>query len=301
MDHYKSPARSIFLISNSIFLAIVGVFCLIPFAHLLAVSFSDSSAVAAGRVSFWPVNSTVAAYRFAILGGKFGPAMWISVKRVLIGVSVNLILIVMTAYPLSKTKEKLMGRNVYMIFFVTTMIINGGLIPTYLLVVNLGLINSVWALILPPVGSLGALPAFFMIIMMNFIRGLPQELEDAATIDGAGVYGILIRVMLPLLAPAIATVGLFSIVAHWNEWFGGIIYMQNPQLYPLQTYLRTLLRDFEDILRMASGDYAALLRLLNVRTGRAAQLFLGMIPVLAVYPFLQKYFTSGLVLGSVKG
>ena len=301
MDHYKSPARTIFLVSNSIFLSIVGVFCLIPFAHLLAVSFSDSSAVAAGRVSFWPINSTVAAYRFAILGGKFGPAMWISVKRVLIGVSVNLILIVMTAYPLSKTKEKLMGRNVYMIFFVTTMIINGGLIPTYLLVVNLGLINSVWALILPPVGSLGALPAFFMIIMMNFIRGLPQELEDAATIDGAGVYGILIRVMLPLLAPAIATVGLFSIVAHWNEWFGGIIYMQNPQLYPLQTYLRTLLRDFEDILRMASGDNAALLRLLNVRTGRAAQLFLGMIPVLAVYPFLQKYFTSGLVLGSVKG
>ena len=140
-----------------------------------------------------------------------------------------------------------------------------------------------------------------MIIIMNFIKGLPQELEDAATIDGAGVYGILMRIMLPLLAPAIATVGLFSIVAHWNEWFGGLIYMQNPKLYPLQTYLRTLLRNFEDILRMAQRDYARLLRLLNVRTGRAAQLFLGMIPVLAAYPFLQKYFTTGLVLGSVKG
>jgi putative aldouronate transport system permease protein len=301
MDHYKSRARTVFLIVNSIFLSLVGVLCLLPFVHLLAVSFSDNSAVAAGRVSVWPINFTLAAYKFAIQGGKFGPAMWMSVKRVLIGVSINIFLIVITAYPLSKPKEKLAGRNVYMTFFIATMIINGGLIPTYLLVVNLGLINSVWALVLPPVGSIGALPVFFMIIMMNFIRGLPQELEDAATIDGAGVFGILLRIMLPLLAPAIATVGLFAIVAHWNEWFGGLIYMQNPKLYPLQTYLRTLLRNFEDIIRMAQGDYAQLLRMLNVRTGRAAQLFLAMMPVLAVYPFLQKYFTTGLVLGSVKG
>ena len=301
MDHYKSPARTAFLIFNSIFLSVVGFLCILPFIHLLALSFSDNSAVAAGRVSFWPINPTLAAYEFAIVGGKFLPAMWMSVKRVLLGVSVNLLLIIMTAYPLSKDKKKLTGRNIYMVFFITTMIINGGLIPTYILVVNLGLLNSIWALILPPVGSIGALPIFFMIIMMNFIRGLPAELEDAATIDGAGVFTVLIRVLMPLLAPAIATVGLFSIVGHWNEWFGGLIYMQNPRLYPLQTYLRTLLFNFEDMIRMARGDYAQLLMLMNVRTGRSAQLFLAMIPVLAVYPFLQKYFTTGLVLGSVKG
>ena len=301
MDHYKSAARTTFLILNLVFLATVGLLCLLPFIHLLAVSFSDASAVAAGLVSFWPRRFTLAAYTFAIQGGMFVPAMWISLKRVVLGVAINLFMVIITAYPLSKDNKKLAGRNIYMTFFVITMIINGGLIPTYLLVVRLGLLNTLWALVLPPVCSVGALPVFFMIIMMNFIRGLPPELEDSATIDGAGVFGVLLRIMLPLLAPAIATIGLFSIVSHWNEWFGGIIYMQNPKLYPLQTYLRTLLRSFEDILRMAEGDYARLLQLLNVRTGRAAQLFLAMVPVLAVYPFLQKYFTTGLVLGSVKG
>ena len=301
MNYNKSPARTAFIAFNTIFLTVTGLICILPFLHLLALSFSENSVVAAGRVSFWPINFTTAAYEFAIRGGKFFPALFISIKRVLLGVSVNLFLIIITAYPLSKNRKQLVGRNIYMTFFIVTMIINGGLIPTYILVVRLGLLNSLWALILPPVGSIGALPVFFMVIMMNFIRGLPQEIEDAAIIDGAGVFQVLVRVMLPLLPPAIATIGLFSIVAHWNEWFGGLIYMQNPELYPLQTYLRTLLRNFEDIIRMAQGDYAEILRLLNVRTGRSAQLFLGMIPVLIAYPFLQKYFTTGLVLGSVKG
>jgi putative aldouronate transport system permease protein len=301
MDQYKSTSRTVFLVFNMVFLIFVGILCILPFVHLLALSFSENSAVKAGRVTFWPIKPTLAAYTFAIKGGKFIPALFVSLKRVLIGVSVNLILVVITAYPLSKTKNKLLGRNIYMIFFMITMILNGGLIPTYILVVSLGLVNSIWALILPPVGSIGALPIFFMVIMMNFMRGIPQELEDAATIDGAGVFGVLFRIMLPVLKPAIATIALFSIVGHWNEWFGGMIYMQNPELYPLQTYLRTMLRGFEELLRQDGGDYTRLLELLNVRTGRSAQLFLGMIPVLMIYPFLQKYFTSGLVLGSVKG
>ena len=119
--------------------------------------------------------------------------------------------------------------------------------------------------------------------------------------SGADVFQTLFRIILPLLTPSLATVGLFSIVGHWNEWFSGLIYMQNSNMYPLQTYLQTLIRDFEEILRMAQGDYALLLSMMNARTGRAAQLFLAALPVLAIYPFLQKYFTSGLVLGSVKG
>jgi putative aldouronate transport system permease protein len=209
---------------------------------------------------------------------------------------VNLLLIVLTAYPLSRPKEKFATRNIYMVFFITTMIIGGGLIPTYILVSDLKLLNSLWSLVLP-----GALPVFSMIIMMNFIRGLPEEIEDAARIDGAGVFKVLFTIMLPLLTPAIATVGLFSVVGHWNDWFSGLIYMQNSKLYPLQTYLQTMVRDFELIMRMAQGDYAKLIALMNARTGRAAQLFLGAIPILMVYPFIQKYFTTGLVLGSVKG
>lgn len=296
MKEYSSPARKAFVVFNFIFLTLASLTCILPFIHLLALSFSSSSAVAAGRVGFWPIEPTLSAYEFALRGGKFVTALWVSVKRVLLGVSVNLVLMVLTAYPLSKSREKLAFRNIYMGFFVVTMILNGGLIPTYVLVVRLGLLNSLWALILP-----GALPVYNMVILMNFIRGLPEEIEEAALIDGANPIVCLVKVLLPLLAPSLATVGLFSIVGHWNDWFSGLIYMQDSARYPLQTYLQTLLRDFEEILRMAQGDYSQILSMMNARTGRAAQLFLGALPILAIYPLLQKHFTTGLVLGSVKG
>jgi putative aldouronate transport system permease protein len=263
--------------------------------NLLAVSFSGSAAVSAGEVAFWPVDFNTKAYAFAIKGGEFFQALWVSVQRVLLGTLVNLVLMVLTAYPLSKSKEKVAGRGLYMGFFVITMLFNGGLIPNYLIVVKAGLIDSIWSLILP-----GALPVFSMIILMNFIRGLPEEIEESATIDGAGPLQILIRILMPVLKPALATVGLFSIVGHWNSWFDGIIYMNDTANYPLQSYLQTLLLNFEQIMQRSNNDYTQLLAMMNVRTGRAAQLFLGALPILAVYPFLQKYFTSGLVLGSVK-
>ncbi|HIT00600.1 MAG TPA: carbohydrate ABC transporter permease [Candidatus Faecaligallichristensenella faecipullorum] len=296
MKEYTTPARKAFLVFNYLFLTVTSLVCILPFIHLLAMSFSSSSAVAAGRVAFWPVEPTLAAYEFALKGGEFTQALWISIQRVVLGVAVNLVLMIITAYPLSKSKQKLAGRNIYMAFFVITMIINGGLIPTYILVVNLGLLNSIWSLILP-----GAVPVYNMIILMNFIRGLPEEIEEAALIDGAAPIVCLVRVLLPLLAPSLATVGLFSIVNHWNDWFSGIIYMQDSSRYPLQTYLQTLLRDFEEILRLAQGDYTQIISMMNARTGRAAQLFLGALPILLIYPLLQKHFTTGLVLGSVKG
>lgn len=296
MKEYTTPARKAFLVFNYLFLTVTSLVCILPFIHLLAMSFSSSSAVAAGRVSFWPVEPTFAAYEFALKGGEFTRALWISIQRVVLGVAVNLVLMIITAYPLSKSKQKLAGRNIYMAFFVITMIINGGLIPTYILVVNLGLLNSIWSLILP-----GAVPVYNMIILMNFIRGLPEEIEEAALIDGAAPIVCLVRVLLPLLAPSLATVGLFSIVNHWNDWFSGIIYMQDSSRYPLQTYLQTLLRDFEEIIRLAQGDYSQIVSMMNARTGRAAQLFLGALPILLIYPLLQKHFTTGLVLGSVKG
>ncbi len=262
MKEYSSPARKAFVVFNFIFLTLASLTCILPFIHLLALSFSSSSAVAAGRVGFWPIEPTLSAYEFALRGGKFVTALWVSVKRVLLGVSVNLVLMVLTAYPLSKPREKLAFRNIYMGFFVVTMILNGGLIPTYVLVVRLGLLNSLWALILP-----GALPVYNMVILMNFIRGLPEEIEEAALIDGANPIVCLVKVLLPLLAPSLATVGLFSIVGHWNDWFSGLIYMQDSARYPLQTYLQTLLRDFEEILRMAQGDYSQILSMMNARTG----------------------------------
>lgn len=296
MVKYSSMSRKIFMIVNYVILGLLSLTCLLPFIHLLAVSFSSSAAVASGEVSFWPIDFTLYSYEFALKGGKFFTALLVSLKRVILGVAVNLVLMILTAYPLSKTKEKLMGRNIYMVFFVITMLINGGLIPTYLVVVKAGLKNSIWSLILP-----GALPVYNMVILMNFMRGLPEEIEEAAMIDGAGPFRILIQVLLPVLKPALATVGLFSIVGHWNDWFSGMIYMNKPVDYPLQTYLQTLLTSFEQLMQKSGTDYTKLLSMMNARTGRAAQLFLGAIPIMLIYPFLQKYFTKGLVIGSVKG
>ena len=292
----KSTSKRVFDVFNYIFIIIVCLSCVLPFVHLFAVSLSSSVAVLSNDVVFLPVGFNLDAYVFIFADGKFLTALWISVQRVALGLLVNMLLIVLTAYPLSHNKNKLMFRNFYMGFFVFTMIFGGGLIPTFILVSRLGLLNSLWALVLP-----SALPVFSMVILMNFIRGLPEELQESAMIDGAGQLTILFKIMLPLLKPCLATVALFAIVAHWNDWFSGLIYMQNPANYPLQTYLQFLLLSFEELMRLAQGDVDQLLARLNAQTGRAAQLFLGAIPVLLIYPFLQKYFTTGLVMGSVKG
>ena len=294
---YKTRANRIFHFVNIFILAVVSLLCVLPFINLLAISFSDSAAVAAGAVGFTPVDFTLSAYEYALKGGKFIRALFISFERVFLGVGLNLILMVLTAYPLSKTRKKVAGRNIYMVYFVITMLVSGGMIPTYLVVTGLGLKDTIWALILP-----GAHPVYNMVILMNFMRGIPEEIEEAAAIDGASPFQILTRVLLPILKPALATVGLFCIVTHWNDWFSGMIYMNNPDNYPLQTYLQSLLQNFEQLLRtQSSQDIQALLAQMDARTGRAAQLFLGAIPVMVIYPFLQKYFTKGLVLGSVKG
>lgn len=297
MNLYKSKARKAFNIFNIILLIIISMTCVLPFVHLLAVSFSSSTAVSAGKVGFIPVDFNLASYEFALTGGRFLHSMLISFERVIIGVGINLILMILTAYPLSKTKKQVAGRNIYMVFFMITMLVSGGMIPTYLVVTSLGLKDTIWALVLP-----GALPVYNMIVLMNFMRELPEEMEEAAAIDGASPIQILVKILLPVLKPALATVGLFCIVAHWKDWFSGMIYMDNINNYPLQTYLQSLLQNFNKMIQQGrTGDMAEIMSQLNERTGRAAQLFLGSIPVMVVYPFLQKYFTKGLVLGSVKG
>ncbi len=287
---------TVFDIILAVGLGVVCITCILPFIHLLAVSFSSSAAVSAGKVGFLPVEFTMASYEYVISGGRFLRAMTISVERVFWGTLLNLALMVLTAYPLSK--DELLGRKFFVAFFFITMLIGGGMIPTYLLVSKLGLKDTIWALILP-----GAMPVYNMIILMNFVRGLPHEIEEAAWIDGANAFQTLVLVIFPLLGPSLATVGLFSMVNHWNDWFNGMIYMSEPLNYPLQTYLQTLLVDFEQLLQSSSstGDIQAILSKMSARTGRAAQLFLGALPIMMVYPFLQKYFTKGLTIGSVKG
>lgn len=292
----NSFGRKCFTVFNYTLLIVTCVLCVLPFVHLLALSFSSSTAVSAGEVTLWPVDFTTKAYEFAFQGGEFFRALWISVKRIIIGVPLSLLLIVLTAYPLSKTKDKVAGRNLYMAFFAVTMFVSGGMIPKYLVVSDLGLLDTIWALVLP-----GSLSVYNMIIMLNFMRGLPNEIEEAAFIDGASPIQALFRIQLPLLKPCLATLGLFSIIGHWNSWFDGVIYMNDTSLYPLQSYLHGLLRNFDEMMQLSGGDYIEMLSMMNARTGRSAQLFLAALPIMLVYPFLQKYFTKGLVLGSVKG
>jgi putative aldouronate transport system permease protein len=296
MKNRISPSRVLFMWFNITVLVITGIICLIPFVNLLAISLSGSTPVSAGKVFFLPVDFTLSAYTFALRNGKFFAAFLVSVKRILLGVGVNLFLMICAAYPLSKNKEQFKARNIYIVYFIITMLFGGGIIPLYILIVKLGLIDSIWALVLP-----GALPIGIMVILMNFMRQMPQDIEEAAIIDGAGVFNRLVRVILPLLKPAIATVSLFCIVGHWNDWFSGIIFMNTPKNYPLQSYLQKLLTTIEQMMRLSGTDYVAILSMMNARTGRASQIFLGALPMMLIYPFLQKYFVKGLVLGSIKG
>ena len=293
---FLSRGEKIFNVCNYIFVGILALLCALPIVHILAVSFSSPQYIVGGRVTFWPMGFTTEAYTFAFLSGRFMTAFWVSIRRVLLGLIINLFLLITTSYPLSKSSREFSARNYYMAFFAFTMIFGGGIIPFYILISNIGWLDSIWSLVVP-----GGLPVFSMIILMNFMRGLPKELEEAAMVDGAGYFRTLVLILLPVLKPALATVALFSFVHHWNEWLLGMLFMNDPSNFPLQTYLQTLLTNFQDLIRAMGPDFMQLVARMNERSGRAAQLFLGLIPILAVYPFLQKYFTKGMVLGSVKG
>ena len=294
-----STSRKVFLVINTLFMLLISLICIAPFINLLAISFSNKVAVAAGEVTFFPIGFTTVAYDFITNTSKFTDSLFISLQRTLLGVPFNLLLIILTAYPLSKSKEDFRARGLFSWFFVITILFNAGLIPTYMVVKTTGLINSIWSLILP-----GALPVFSMLVVMNYMRGLPKELEEAAYIDGANHFHTLWRVILPVCAPTIATVTLFSFVGHWNSWFDGMIYMNDIKRYPLQSYLQTVVVNPEEFLKNntdMSGNLSSYLALVSGRTTSAAQMFLAMIPILLIYPWLQKYFTTGLVMGSVKG
>ena len=222
---------------------LLGLICLLPMLNILAISFSSSDAAAANIVGFVPVKFTTAAYNKIMEDRQFWRSFGISVFRVASGLVVNLVLIVLMAYPLSKTKREFRGRNIYMNLLIFAMLFSGGMIPTYLVVKKLHLLNTVWALVLP-----GAVPIFSVIMVMNFFMGVPKSLEEAAVIDGATPLQVLTKVYIPCSKPVIATIALFSIVGNWNDFFGGLIYMTKVRNYPLQTYIQTLSVKLEDML-----------------------------------------------------
>jgi putative aldouronate transport system permease protein len=198
----------------------------------------------------------------------------------------------LVAYPLSKDSKVFKGRNIYVWFFLFIMIFDAGLVPTYIVIQKLGLIDSFWVLILPSLVNV-----FNIILMLNFFRSLPKELDEAAIMDGATDFSILFRIYIPISLPSIATLSLFTMVFHWNNWFDGMLYMTSTDKWPLQTLIQTIVvqQDFSQ-----TGINAEAISQLSNRSVKTAQIFIAMLPILLVYPFLQKYFVKGLVLGSVK-
>ncbi|MGO4372860.1 carbohydrate ABC transporter permease, partial [Paenibacillus sp. MCAF20] len=281
-----------FSIFNHLFLIALSLLCILPLMHVLAVSFSGKSAATANIVNLWPVDFTLESYEKTINNPAFIRALFYSLYRTLLGTAIGMAVIVFAGYALSKRNAAFKSRNVYMWFFVFTMLFSGGLVPGYILVTELHLINTIWALILPT-----ALSVYNMILLMNFFRTIPAELEEAALIDGAGLFRILFSIHLPVSMPALATITLFTLVGHWNSWFDGLIYMMDTKKYPLATFLQTVVVQ-QDFSKMSINPQD--MENLSQRTVKAAQIFIGALPILLVYPFLQKYFVKGIVLGAVK-
>lgn len=290
------PARRAFLIINTTLLCLVALVCLLPFLNLLAVSLSSNEAVDAGEVGFIPIGFTLDAYKVLVTKIEFFRAFGYSVLRVVLGTVISIAVITLGAYPLSRSSRSFRGRSFYVVFFTITMFFSGGLVPTYIVITSLGLKNNILALILPT-----AMNAWNMVLLINFFRQVPKELEEAAKMEGAGHYRILLQIILPVSLPALATVILFTAVQHWNNWFDGAIYML-PDKFPLQTYIYIMVRDANELrqkLVSNPGD-EALLSQIPAKTLESAQIFIAILPVIPLYPFAQKYFVKGLVLGSVK-
>ena len=279
-----------------IIIILLGLVCLLPLLNIVAISFSSSAAVEGNMVGLIPVGFSTAAYEKILEDSQFWHSFLISVERVVLTLIINFVLIVLMAYPLSKTNAQFRGRNIYANLMIFAMLFNGGMIPTFLVVKSYGLLNTVWALVLP-----GAVPIFNVILVMNFFAAVPKELEEAAFIDGANPLQVLTKIFIPISKPVLATVSLFSIVGSWNDFYSGLIYMSKAAYYPLMTYIQSLQINVEDLIKQGNLSAVVDSASLGNTNLNAAKIVVAVIPLLLIYPLLQRYFVSGIVVGSVKG
>ncbi|HHV11628.1 MAG TPA: carbohydrate ABC transporter permease [Clostridiales bacterium] len=284
----------IFYFINTLILLAVIVVIAVPIINVIANSFSDGDAVAAGKITFWPVDFSLEGYK-AVFEDKYiligyGNTIFYTV----VGTLINVVVTVIAAYPLSR--KQLPGRNVIMMLFAFTMIFNGGLIPNFLLVKDLGMYNTRWAMIIP-----GAISVYNMVICRTFFAtNLPDELREAAEVDGCSEFRFFIRMALPLSKAVIAVIALYYAVAHWNAFFNAFIYLTNKNLYPLQLILRdVLISNTVNASDVVSSDSIVNYNL--VETLKYSLIMVSCIPIWCVYPFVQKYFVKGVMIGAIKG
>ncbi|MDM4781061.1 MULTISPECIES: carbohydrate ABC transporter permease [unclassified Micromonospora] len=290
------PTRGyrVFQVVNAVVLTGVVVVTLYPFLTIVARSLSDNAYIVAGEVNLVPRGFNLTAYRVV----TSDPTFWISYRNtVFYTVVATLVSVVLTtSYAYVLSKRHLRGRTALVGIAVFTMFFTGGLIPNYVLVTSLGLKNTVWAIALP-----NAVNVFNLLVMKAFFESLPVELEEAAAVDGLNTYGTLLRIVLPLSKAMVATMVLFYAVSFWNSWFAAFLYMDRQDLLPVTVYLRNLVAGATDATQTGGGLGSAGDVVQSAATIQSVTIVLTMLPILAVYPFIQRYFVSGIMLGAVKG
>lgn len=280
---------SLFAICNTLLLLAVAAVSVFPIVYVLVVSVSDTSSVVQGDVFLWPKGFNIDVYKQLLTDAKIPRAYLNTIFYTCLGVSINLTFTAIAAYPLSR--PDFIGRKYWMFAILTTMFLQPGIIPNYLIVQKLGLIDSVWAVVLP-----NAIWTFELLILKSFYESISHQLREAALLDGASEYRILFNIVIPLSKPALASIGLFYFIGHWNSYFIPMIYLNDQTLYPLQVVLRGML-----IFSEGNGPNLVDAAALAPQALKSATIVVSMIPVLMVYPFAQKYFAKGVMLGAEKG
>lgn len=288
----ESVSHKIFRVFNVIILLFVIFLTLYPFVNIMAQSFSSEAQINAGNVNLLPKGFNIDTYKVVVADSMF----WINYKNTVVytvvGTAISLVMTTMFAYALSK--KRLKGREFFTMFAVFTMFFSGGLIPNYVLITKLGFGNTMWAVVVP-----GAMSVFYLLIMKAFFQNIPDELEEAAIMDGSSTYGVLFKIVLPLSKPIIATMVLFYAVGHWNSWFPAFLYFDKKDLFPVTIYLRNMIKSATGALDAGATSADGLTQIsANIKS---VTMVLTVLPILMIYPFVQKYFVSGIMLGSVKG
>lgn len=290
MRQDQTWGNRLFDIINHSILFIVAIVCVLPFVYVLAVSFASPAEVAKGGLILWPKEWSLVSYQYIFSSDTLPRSLLVSIYITVVGTLINLAFTSLMAYPLSK--PHLRGRNPILLGVLITMLFSGGMIPTYFVVNGLNLTNTLWSLMIP-----SAISAFNLIVLKNFFQQIPDGLEDSAKIDGCNDLGVLIRIVLPLSLPAMATFSLFYAVAHWNTFFNAILYINDNEKWPIQV----LLREIVILAQSRVGDSSFDEMDVQPLTIRMAVIVFATVPILLVYPFLQKHFAKGVMLGSVKG
>ena len=289
----KTRGEKIFNIANIILMILICVVIIFPLWYTVVLSLNDGSDALRGGIYLWPRKFSLENYKTVFKSRGIFQAFGITFARTFVGVITHVLFTAMVAYAISK--RNLIGRKLYITLGIITMFFNGGLIPFYLLLKSLGLIDNFMVYILP------ALFSFFdLIIFQSFFREIPESLEESAQIDGANDFYIFLNIILPLSLPVVATIGLFNGVWHWNDYFTGVIFIQNPNLQSIQTFLYKVIAESQSTQILASVPASVKSSNITSESIKLATMILATIPIVCIYPFLQKYFVKGMLIGGVK-